>query len=79
MHKDGSGRSLLDILFSRQREVDGFPWLRGEEEITVPAKRNGGRGGLSAMLAKSVAVVLKGGIVGITTLVEGGALVRRIA
>jgi hypothetical protein len=79
MHRDGSGRSLVDILFSRQREVDGFPWLRGGEEITVPAKRNGGRGRLSAMLAKSVAVILKGGIVGITTLVEGGALVRSLS
>lgn len=79
MHRDGSGRSLVDILFSRRREVDGFPWLRGGEEIVAPAKRNGGRGRLSAMLAKSLAVILKGGMVGITTLVEGGVLVRSLS
>jgi hypothetical protein len=79
MYRDGSGRTLVDILFSRRREVDGFPWLRGGEEIPVPARRNGGTGRLSAMLAKSVAVMLKGGIVGISKLAEGGVQVRSLS
>ena len=57
MYRDGTGRTLVDILFSRRREVDGFPWLRGGEEIAVPAKRNGrtGKGNrwLRAILTES--------------------------
>ena len=40
MYRDGSGRTLVDILFSRKREVDGFPWLKGGEEIARAARRN---------------------------------------
>jgi MoxR-like ATPase len=79
MYRDGSGRSLVDILFSRRREVDGFPWLRGGEEIAVPAKRNGRTGKLSAMLAKSMVVMLKGDVVGITPVAEGGAQLRSLS
>lgn len=79
MYKDGSGRTLVDILFSRRREVDGFPWLKGGEAIVVPAKRNKGTGRLSAMLAKSVVVMLKGGVIGVSQLAEGGVTVRSLS
>jgi MoxR-like ATPase len=79
MYRDGSGRTLVDILFSRKREVDGFPWLKGGEEITVPAKRNKSTGRLSAMLAKSVIVMLKGGVIGVSNLAEGGVTVRSLS
>ena len=79
MYKDGSGRTLVDILFSRKREVEGFPWLKGAEEIAVPARRNRGTGHLSAMLAKSVAVMLKGSAIGIARLAEGGVQVRSLS
>jgi len=79
MYKDGSGRTLVNILFSRRREVDGFPWLKGGEEIGVPAKRNRSTGRLSAMLAKSVIVMLKGAVVGVSQLAEGGVMVRSLS
>ena len=79
MYKDGSGRTLVNILFSRRREVDGFRWLKGGEEIGVPAKRNRSTGHLSAMLAKSVAVMLKGAVVGVSQLAEGGVMVRSLS
>ena len=79
MYRDGTGRSLVDILFSRRREVDGFPWLKGGDEIKVPAKRNTGIGHLSAMLAKSVAVMLKGDVVGLELLAEGGVVTRSLS
>ena len=64
MYRDGTGRTLVDILFSRKREVDGFPWLKGGEEIARTARRNKATGRLSAMLAKSVVTVLKGAVIG---------------
>ncbi|MDI6872644.1 MAG: hypothetical protein QME79_15090, partial [Bacillota bacterium] len=79
MYRDGSGRTLVDILFSRRREVDGFPWLKGGDEIRVPAKRNAGIGHLSAMLAKSVAVMLKGDVIGLGLLAEGGVVTRSLS
>jgi len=79
MYRDGSGRTVVDILFSRKREVDGFPWLKGGDEVAVPAKRNGRTGRLSAMLAKSVAVVLKGAAIGLSGLAEGGVTARSVS
>lgn len=79
MYRDGSGRTTADILFSRKREVDGYPWLRGSDVIAKPAKRNKGTGRLSAMLAKSVVVMLKGDVIGISTLAEGGVFVRSVS
>ncbi len=79
MYRDGSGRALVDILFSRRREVDGFPWLKGGEEIPAPARRNKGTGRLSAMVAKSVVVMLKGGVIGVSQLAEGGVTVRSLS
>jgi MoxR-like ATPase len=79
MYRDGTGRTLVDVLFSRRREVDGFPWLRGGEEIAAPAKRNGRTGKLSAMLAKSVVVMLKGDVNGITPVTEGGVQIRSLS
>ena len=79
MYRDGTGRTVVDILFSRKREVDGFPWLKGGEEITAPARRNGRTGRLSAMLAKSVAVVLNGAVIGLSGLAEGGVTVRSVS
>jgi MoxR-like ATPase len=79
MYRDGSGRTLVDILFSRRREVDGFPWLRGGEKVAHPARRNGGIGTLSAMLAKSVVVMLKGDVVGLAQVTDGGVQVRSLS
>jgi MoxR-like ATPase len=79
VYKDGTGRSTVDILFSRKREVDGYPWLKGTDVIGTPAKRNKGTGRLSAMLAKSVVVMLKGDVIGISTLAEGGVFVRSVS
>jgi hypothetical protein len=69
----------VDILFSRRREVDGPPWLKGGEEIAVPAKRNKGTGRLSAMLAKSVVVILNKSVIGLAQLAEGGTSVRSVS
>lgn len=70
-------RSISQILFSRRREVENFPALRGCQEFTYVARRNRrGRGYLSAMLCKAVVVALQGDVVGITTLAEGGVMVR---
>ena len=79
MYKDGTGRSTVDILFSRKREVDGYPWLKGSDVIATPAKRNHSAGRLSAMLAKSVVVMLKGDVIGISSLAEGGVFVRSVS
>ena len=79
MYRDGTGRTLADILFARKREVEGFAWLKGGAEIDVPAKRNRGAGHLSAMLAKSVVVMLKGGVIGVSQLAEGGVTVRSLS
>lgn len=79
MYRDGSGRTLVDILFSRKREVDGFPWLKGGEEIARAARRNKATGRLSAMLAKSVVTVLKGAVIGVSPVAEGGVSVRSLS
>lgn len=70
-------RTITQVLFSRRREVDNFPSLRGCQEIAYPARRNPkGVGHLSAMLCKAVVVALHGDVVGITTLSEPGVSVR---
>jgi len=79
MYRDGSGRTLVDILFSRKREVDGFHALKGGEVIARPARRNGATGRLSAMLTKSVVTVLKGGVIGVSSVAEGGVSVRSLS
>lgn len=79
MYRDGSGRTVADILFSRKREVDGYPFLKGGEKIAKPARRNKGTGQVSAMLAKSVVVMLKGAVIGISPLAEGGVTVRSVS
>src|SRR3990167_9892964 len=66
-------RSITQILFSRRREVENFPSLRGCQEITYVARRNRkGRGSLSAMLCKAAGVALSGDVVEIAGLTEGG-------
>ncbi len=79
MYKDGTGRTTVDILFSRKREVDGYPWLKGSDAIARPAKRNSRTGVLSAMLVKSVLVMLKGDIISISSVAEGGVFVRSVS
>lgn len=79
MYKDGTGRTTVDILFSRKREVDGYPWLKGLDPIAKPAKRNSRTGVLSAMLAKSVLVMLKGDTISISSVAEGGVFVRSVS
>ena len=70
-------RTITQILFSRKREVDNFPSLKGGQEIRYPARRNSkGAGYLSAMLCKAVVVALQGDLVGVTTLAEPGVGVR---
>ena len=39
MYKDGTGRTTVDILFSRKREVDSYPWLKGSDVIAKPANQ----------------------------------------
>ena len=56
-------RTVNQVLFSRKREVDGWPSLRGGQAITYPARRNPHpKGSLSAMLCKSCVVALKGDV-----------------
>jgi hypothetical protein len=57
-------RSIIEILFSRKREVDIWPSLKGGQTIRYPARRNPGTtGSLSAMLCKACVVALKGDVV----------------
>ncbi|MDP2659711.1 MAG: AAA family ATPase [Dehalococcoidia bacterium] len=71
-------RSIVQILFSRKREVDIWPSLRGGQIIRYPARRNpGSTGSLSAMLCKACVVALKGDVLAIETLAEeDGVCVR---
>ncbi len=56
-------RTIKQILFSRKREVDIWPSLKGCEQFYYPAKRNPGKvGTLSAMLCKACVVALRGDI-----------------
>lgn len=71
-------RSIVQILFSRKREVDNWPSLRGSQAISYPAARNPGpTGSLSAMLCKACVVALKGDVVGIETVADEGSLYVR--
>lgn len=65
-------RSIVERLFARRREVDGFPYLRGNQEIEYPARRNDGRGYLSAILCKACWVALKGDVLAARTLMPPG-------
>src|SRR5439155_8874550 len=68
-------RSISQVLFSRKREVENFPALRGGQEIAYAARRNRkGRGYLSAMLCKAVVVALQGDITGIAVVPERGVV-----
>lgn len=65
--RTGDTLTLVQVLFSRKREVEGYPHLLGGQTIPFPAKRNTtGRASLSAMLAKAVVVALKGDVVAIS-------------
>ncbi len=47
--RSGDSRTLVQVLFSRKREVEGYPHLFGGQAIPFPAKRNtSGRASLSA-------------------------------
>ena len=71
-------RTLTQILFSRQREVDIFPRLHGRQEIRYTARRNPKPiGYLSAMLCKACVVALKGDVIGITRLEPPGTVMVR--
>ena len=67
-------RTITQKLFARRREVDGFPYLHGNQEIEYPARRNKGKAYLSAILCKACWVTLKGDVVGITTLRPPGRI-----
>ena len=68
----GDERTIVQKLFSRRREVDGFPYLRGNQEIDYPARRNTGKAYLSAILCKACWVALKGDVIAINTLKPPG-------
>jgi len=71
-------RTITQILFSRKREIDIFPRLRGGQEIRYPAKRNPRPVGyLSAMLCKACVVALKGDVIGITRVESPGTVMVR--
>lgn len=62
-------RTITQILFSRKREVEGWPSLKGGQEIRYHARRNSRSiGYLSAMLCKACVVALKGDVLGINSL-----------
>jgi hypothetical protein len=66
-------RTITQILFSRKREVDIWPSLRGGQEIQYPARRNPNPVGyLSAMLCKACVVALRGEVLGINALEPPG-------
>jgi MoxR-like ATPase len=65
-------RTIVQKLFSRKREVDGFPYLHGNQEIDYPACRNSGKAYLSAILCKACHVALKGDVIAITALKPPG-------
>jgi len=74
----GDARTITQILFSRKREVDIFPKLRGGQEIARPARRNPhATGRLSAMLCKACVVALKGDVMGIARLEPPGVVMVR--
>ena len=59
----GDQRTIVQKLFSRRREVDGFPYLHGNQELEYPARRNTGKAYLSAILCKACWVALKGDVI----------------
>ncbi len=69
-------RTITQILFSRKREVENFPHLRGGQEIRYAARRNRrGVGHLSAMLCKAAVVAIKGDVTAIQRLEPPGVVV----
>ena len=68
----GDERTVVQKLFSHRREVDGFPYLHGNQELDYPARRNTGKAYLSAILCKACHVALKGDVVAINTLKPPG-------
>ena len=68
-------RTITQVLFSRKREVDLWPSLKGGQEIRYPARRNSGPVGyLSAMLCKACVVALRGEVLAISALEPPGAV-----
>lgn len=68
----GDQRTIVQKLFSRRREVDGFPYLHGNQELEYPARRNTGKAYLSAILCKACWVALKGDVIAVNTLKPPG-------
>ncbi len=67
------GRSVVQILFSRKKEVDNWPSLKGGQPINYKARRNPyPTGSLSAMLCKACVVALKGDILSVNVLLRKG-------
>ena len=61
-------RTIIQVLFSRKREVDLWPSLKGGQEVGYPARRNPNPvGHLSAMLCKACVVAVRGEVLGINT------------
>ena len=51
-------RTITQKLFSRKREVDNLPMLRGGQEITYPARRNPhSTGSLSAITGEGCLLI----------------------
>ena len=68
----GDERTIVQKLFSRRREVDGFPYMHGNQELEYPARRNTGKAYLSAILCKACWVALKGDVIAINILKPPG-------
>ena len=68
----GDQRTIVQKLFSRRREVDGFPYLHGNQELAYPARRNTGKAYLSAILCKACWVALKGDVIAANVLKPPG-------
>ena len=68
----GDERTIVQKLFSRRREVDGFPYLHGNQELEYPARRNTGKAYLSAILCKACWVALKGDVIAVNALKPPG-------
>ena len=67
-------RTIVQILFSRRKPVEGFPVLSGMQTLSYPARRNKGKAVLSAMLCKAVIVALKGDVTQLAVLEPPGKL-----
>lgn len=60
------------MLFANRKPIPIYPYMTGCQEINWPARRNKGKGYLSASLFKACAVALKGDVTGVTALEPPG-------